>query len=160
MPTRAATPYGFTAIMLTELCVCRSYLMVALAFAALYCTICSYIWSCVEDLSMLVARSNHSLVVSKPVKEKLLQFIRLHLQCYRWCFRSRMCPSHVWILTANNLHISRIDRMMEMLERVMSAPIFFQIAIFGFQTAVCLYQIEHVSHSSHVRHTPANWSTW
>lgn len=36
-------------------------------------------------------------------------------------------------------------RMMEMLETVMSKPIFYQITIFAFQIAVCLFQIEHVS---------------
>lgn len=35
-------------------------------------------------------------------------------------------------------------RMMEMLETVMSKPIFYQITIFAFQIAVCLFQIEHV----------------
>lgn len=47
---------------------------------------------------------------------------------------------------------------MEMLEKVESAPIFFQLAILGFQIAGCLYQIEHVNQraTSHSRAPSVN----
>lgn len=83
MPNLSRTPLGFAVVLVIELCVCRSFLMVALAFAALYISVCSYIWSCVEDLAMIIDDSNMKLDEKLSIKSNLLQYIRLHMQCYR-----------------------------------------------------------------------------
>lgn len=79
------TAFGFFVAVIIDLHVCLCFTILSLTLAIICICFCLFIDSCVnEDCVAIVERANASIERTPTVKECLVQYIQLHLQCYRW----------------------------------------------------------------------------
>lgn len=161
IPIDIRQPVSFGIALVIEFFFCEVYMLVSIMFLIMYVGICTYFWSCIEDLSTIVEHHSGDIKQRIMMKRLLVQFITLHMDLYKYSFRKEyrflnIIIEHLAILP----HFFAIDkvkkvsnivrslpwhiRMMTMFEDIISAPIFFQLPLFGLHLAVILFKIEHV----------------
>lgn len=84
MPFNVHTPVRFFIALVAEYLVCVCYMVVSIIFLLLYVGICTYFWSCIDDLSSIIAESEESTDQRITMKAKLVQFIDLHRHLYKY----------------------------------------------------------------------------
>lgn len=83
MPFNTDKPLGFEVALLFDAIFCWSGLITAIAFLAIYVSSCTYIWTCIDDLAIIVTNSNNIAEYGAQVKMHSKQFLELCLDCYR-----------------------------------------------------------------------------
>lgn len=83
MPFDTNAPVGFEVALVFDVILCWSCLITAVAFLAIYVSICTYIWSFIDDLAIIVANSNGIAEYGDQVKMHSKQFVDLCVDCYR-----------------------------------------------------------------------------
>lgn len=83
MPFNTHTPLIFTISLVFEFCITLAFIINAVTFSAIFFSTCRYFQSIIEDLSMIIARTNTTIWETVVVKKNLKHFIWLNLQCYR-----------------------------------------------------------------------------
>lgn len=83
MPFDTHTPIIYPITIVAEFFMAGAFLLNAIAFSAIFFSICRYFQSIIDDLSMIIARANATYWETELVKQRLKQFISLNLECYR-----------------------------------------------------------------------------
>lgn len=83
MPFDTHTPLIFTISLVFEFCMTLAFIINAVTFSAIFFSTCRYFQSIIEDLSMIIARTNTTIWETVVVRKNLKHFIWLNLQCYR-----------------------------------------------------------------------------
>lgn len=86
MPFDGRSVLGFEVAILIDTFFCITFLYGAAAFFLIYFSICTNIWSCIDDMSFIVERLNANIDNKIGVKEKIKQFLAFHLDFYGLVF--------------------------------------------------------------------------
>lgn len=140
LPFDTRTFAGFTTAVIFNVIIATSLAQFCAAFGALYAGICSFIKPCIDDVSMVIDHINANVDEKLSFRDEMIQIIQLHSNCYR----------HVKSFYLLNIAVcwwiyALLHSILSKLERIIRAPVFFQISIFGLQTAILLFQTEIVS---------------
>lgn len=146
LPFQPDNPYGFAVAILIDLCILCAGTISILSFITIYAGVCLNIKSCIEDIAMSSSQANEKILRHQSIRNDLKQLIIFHIHYYKWDWNPnnfQRLEEHEWLVIC-------FYRIMEMLEVIIRAPIFFQISIFCMQLAVILFTLENVSdfHSS------------
>lgn len=83
LPFDIRNPIGFyVALLPPVLCSCAYMLLVA-AFSIFYISVCTYIATCIKDLSMIVSVMNKEIRGNPNAKVEYREFIILTLDCFK-----------------------------------------------------------------------------
>lgn len=87
IPIDIRQPVSFGIALVIEFFFCEVYMLVSIMFLIMYVGICTYFWSCIEDLSTIVEHHSGDIKQRIMMKRLLVQFITLHMDLYKYSFR-------------------------------------------------------------------------
>ena len=74
---------GFITVTIFDTVICLVTVELCIAFAVFYAGICTYIKSCIDDVSMVIGHMNVNIDEKLSFPDELMQIIELHANCYR-----------------------------------------------------------------------------
>lgn len=145
-------PLGFIIAVAIDTIFAAIFIVAFKAFTTIYVVISTNIEAIANDISTSVARLNANIAHANICHE-LKEIVKLHLHTYRWDKPILLELLLIWrAFLKKKLHLKYI-RLIEMLEYIIRAPIFYQIAVFAMQLAIFLCLIEAVSNFKQVINT-------
>lgn len=83
LPFDTRTFAGFITVTIFNVIIAFSCVELYVAFAAIYVGICTYIKSCIDDISLTVNRLNVEIYQNGLIRAELKEIIELHGNWYR-----------------------------------------------------------------------------
>lgn len=74
---------GFIAITILDVFISLAVIELGIAFAAVYVGVCTFINSCIDDVSIVIDHVNANIDHKVSFRDELMQIIELHANCYR-----------------------------------------------------------------------------